>query len=1567
MPARKTTTSSLERDATRAVLFVHASGTHAVDLPWLEHVQSLGAEVFSHASLPGTHGTQHGLDEPQLLLGELAKAAPERPIVLLRAGLRLQAEHLDDLLALLDDPEAPQALTALSNSSPQYNPLAGLSADATPDGSSITAAVRVIGEPVLHEWPYWPEHLLVLSGTAANLLATGSFDHAQAAARLPGGIALPEWLFVADERAPAFRPLSLEPHESPRPVAWGTLSAHLQGWLDAGAPALNAPGRNGRAVTLHVTHSWGGGVSLWTESFIGADAGGDHLQLRSEQTQSGSGNGQKLSLYLGKETRFPIASWWLQPPILSVESQHDQYREALNETLNRFGVGRIMLSSLIGHSLDALRTGLPTVQVLHDYFPLWPLLSVHPDRYLTPGGVDLTAALKDHRGDLEFDDHGIEDWLAIREAYLEAVGNQRIHLVAPSQSVIDLYARLDPRWQGLEIKVIPHGLPPLRSGKQLSAKHRVDNKLRLLIPGRIQPGKGKALLLKALPGLTKHAQVYLIGTGKNGEDFFGLPGVSVILKYERDELAGLLDEIGPHLGALLSIVPETYSYTLSELQGFGLPVIATRCGSFAERIEDNITGWLIDPEPDALIEMVAKIARRPELLKSVSKGLSNLPGQKIAEMVGAYNTLCTPDEPPHLRPRKGLSLARAQSESARYQALYERGQLQQARQLNRGINQELARRSRWAEEADRAAGQARKHVQELEALVAERTAWAKEADRTAGQARKHVQELEALVAERTAWAGNLESQLVDAHAELAEMRSDLAAARSELAMTQSSLRQHQAELQALSQRQSETEAERQRLQDLQDMIVSSLSWRITRPLRVLRRSLRTAWQARIYNPARWHLLLSKLVRYLATQGVGGALRRLQSPVQGTAEKMTTRKPEAAERPETPAGRAASGTPGAGPEDSQAELALRFSRCESPRVSIVIPAFNQWAYTRQCLQSLRRAGASVPFEIILVDDASTDQTEQAMAQVEGVNYLRNPENLGFIGSCNRGSEQARGEFLVLLNNDTEVCQHWLDRLLETFAMVPEAGLVGAKLVYPDGTLQECGGMVLSDGSGWNYGRHDDPERPEYQFLRETDYCSGACIMLRTETFRRLGGFDTHYAPAYYEDTDLAFRIRQAGQKVLVQPAAVIVHHEGVTSGTDISSGTKQYQDINRGKFLERWAAALAEQAPPIHDPDDLSQVRAARDHHLKGRVLIIDATTPEPDQDSGSVRLTNLMQCFRDLGYGVTFFADNRVHAGRYTRELQQAGIEVLYLPWLDSLSEFFAQRGAEFDCVFISRHYIAVNYLSLVKRHCPQAPLIFDTVDLHYLREQRLAELEGSAALHQVARQTRRSELGIVAAADLTVVVSPAEVEVLAKDAPGARVHVLSNIHEVPGCRVGFRDRKDMVFIGGYQHPPNIDAATWFVRDIWPLVRSKLPEAKFHLIGSKATDEVRELAGDGVEFHGFVEDLEPWLDQCRLAVAPLRYGAGVKGKVNMSMSYGQPVVATPIAVEGMQAEDGREVLVAESAEDFASQVVSLYENEALWNRVSAAAIENVKTYFSLDAARASLATLLQSLPRKNTG
>ena len=620
---------------------------------------------------------------------------------------------------------------------------------------------------------------------------------------------------------------------------------------------------------------------------------------------------------------------------------------------------------------------------------------------------------------------------------------------------------------------------------------------------------------------------------------------------------------------------------------------------------------------------------------------------------------------------------------------------------------------------------------------------------------------------------------------------------------------------------------------------------------------------------------------------------------------------------------------------------------APRASIVVPVHGAFAHTLGCLRALAAHPPVTPFEVVVVDDASPDDTLEQLRRIGGLRVHARATNGGFIAACNEGAALARGEVLVFLNNDTVPQPGWLDALLATFERIPEAGLVGAKLVYPDGRLQEAGGVVFVDGSGWNYGRHDDPGDCRYAYLRDADYLSGAAIAIPRALFTQLGGFDPRYAPAYYEDTDLAFAVRAAGRRVLYQPAAVVVHDEGATAGTDIATGPKAAQARNQSVFAGKWHAALARQLPAgtVPTPSLL--------HRHQRQVLVIDALTPQPDRDSGSLRLVNLMRLLIDEGAHVVFLPANRSADGDYTRALQQLGVECWHAPHAARLPTWAREHGPRFDVVLVSRHYVASEFFPLLRRHAPQARLLFDTVDLHYLRERRAAELSGDAAGLRAAAATRARELALIRQADATLVVSEVERQLLAEDAPSARVRVLSNLHEVAPAGSGPEARADLLFVGGFRHPPNGDAVRWFVHDVFPAIRAQLPDVALHCIGGDVPEDIARLAEvPGVHVHGHVPDLAPWLARCRVSVAPLRYGAGVKGKVNHAMAHGLPVVATAAAVEGMHLRDGEDALVADDAPAFAAAVVQLYRDAALWATLAENGRRNVAMHFSADAARA---------------
>jgi len=631
--------------------------------------------------------------------------------------------------------------------------------------------------------------------------------------------------------------------------------------------------------------------------------------------------------------------------------------------------------------------------------------------------------------------------------------------------------------------------------------------------------------------------------------------------------------------------------------------------------------------------------------------------------------------------------------------------------------------------------------------------------------------------------------------------------------------------------------------------------------------------------------------------------------------------------------------------------IEFPVHEQVEISIVVPVFNQFRFTHACLASLQERQGKERFEVIVVDDCSTDETAEAVPRIPGVVYLRNETNSGFIASCNRGAEKGRGKYLVFLNNDILVRDGWLTALVDTFAEDPYAGIVGAKLIYPDGRLQEAGGVIWRDASGWNYGKFDDPAKPEYNYLREVDYCSAAALMIPKSLFQSVGGFDPRYAPAYYEDTDLAFKVRQAGHKVLYQPLSEVIHYEGATGGTDPATGTKKHQGINRSTFAETWAAELVTK-PTSGDAAFLRQAPTGRKN-----ILVIDHYVPSPDRDSGSLRMFQVLKLLRQLGHRVIFIPDNLANVAPYTGELQKRGIQVVYYPYVKNVRDYLISHGSDFDAVVLSRCDFARKHIADVRLHAPQSRIIFDTVDLHSLRAHRQAQITVDPEAREKARHKEELEYDLIRQTDETWVTSSVEQKLLQEKWPEKSIQLISNIVDIPGSSTPFELRRGFLFIGGFQHTPNTDAVLFFLKKIYPMVKERLRAAKFYIIGDKAPPEVVTLAGENIVITGLQRDVRPFFESVRLSIAPLRFGAGVKGKINQSMAFGVPVVATSLAVEGMELTDHEDILIADEPEDFAWALIELYESEELWKRLSENGIRKTRSLYSTDTAREKLEPL----------
>jgi len=630
--------------------------------------------------------------------------------------------------------------------------------------------------------------------------------------------------------------------------------------------------------------------------------------------------------------------------------------------------------------------------------------------------------------------------------------------------------------------------------------------------------------------------------------------------------------------------------------------------------------------------------------------------------------------------------------------------------------------------------------------------------------------------------------------------------------------------------------------------------------------------------------------------------------------------------------------------------LIFPTEDKPEVSIIIPVYNQFEYTYECLAAILKRSNGVPLEVIVADDCSTDLTQNLEEIVQGIKVIHNEKNLRFLLNCNNAAQYARGEFLVFLNNDTQVQKDWLRPLLNIMRRDESVGLTGSKLIYADGWLQEAGGIFWKDASAWNYGNRKNPEDPEFNYVKEVDYISGASIMIRTSLWKEIGGFDERFAPAYYEDADLAFEVRKRGYKVVYQPLSVVVHFEGMTNGTDINSGQKSYQRVNQQKFLDKWGAVLA-----AENYENGQNVFLAKDRgRFKKQILVIDHYVPNYDKDAGGKCTYMYLLLMVKMGFKVTFLGDDFYKYEPYSTELNQAGIEVLYgdyyyLKWQDWLKENLHY----FDYVYMQRPHISVKYIDLVKEYS-QAKVLYFAHDLHHLREYREYQLTGNEEKRKSSEKWKAIEYELFEKADVGHVVGNYEQAIMQKAFPNKPIRniPLYYSNHLEDIDKDFSKRKDLLFVGGFGHPPNADAVLWFCKEVFPKVLAKYPDIKFNVVGSKVSDEIKELADENVDIKGFLtdEELEQLYRTCRIAVVPLRVGAGVKGKVVEAAYYQIPLVTTSIGGEGLDTTMGN-MIIRDNADEMAKSICELYENYDKLREMSDAGVEFVQRYFTENEAR----------------
>ena len=638
----------------------------------------------------------------------------------------------------------------------------------------------------------------------------------------------------------------------------------------------------------------------------------------------------------------------------------------------------------------------------------------------------------------------------------------------------------------------------------------------------------------------------------------------------------------------------------------------------------------------------------------------------------------------------------------------------------------------------------------------------------------------------------------------------------------------------------------------------------------------------------------------------------------------------------------------------------------PIVSIVIVVYNEAELTYRCLRSLVET-VDVAAEYIIIDNASSDDTQCLLGRVKNAKILRNVEDLHFLRAANQGAARARGKALLFLNNDIRLEKGAVRYGLETLESSDDIGFVGGKLILPDGTLQEAGSIIWSDGACGGFGRGQMPDSPEFNYLRDVDYCSGAYMIMRRDVFEKLNRFDVAYAPAYYEETDLCMRIRAAGFRVIFDPRIVVNHYEFASAAYEGEASALMQRNFNL--FFSRHASALQRlhlpQSAPLHLSKDTNRARL--------KVLMIEDLLPFVSHGAGFPRSNAILHAFVKAGYFVTYYSVNEADATiKELRDNFPLQVEFILGINRPSLLDLIEQRAGYYNGIFICRP----GNMNVVRDHFSQRPeiyrgavLIYDAEAVCAPRDIMQRELSGEKFGHEERQTIIDNEIGLSDVADLVLVVNEQDGRHF-ELAGRPNVRVLGHALNTTPTQKAFSERNDFLFVGRLRgdQSPNVDALIWFIDEIMPRIDQRIgTDWRLIVAGSVASERLDALKNKRIVLLGRIEKLDNYYSQAKVFIAPTRYAAGIPLKVYEAAAYGVPSVVTPILADQLGWGDDKAVLVGVDAEHFSEQCARLYTDAVLWDSVRESGLAQIRENNSLEAFELALSSSLRSVRLSGNG
>ena len=630
-----------------------------------------------------------------------------------------------------------------------------------------------------------------------------------------------------------------------------------------------------------------------------------------------------------------------------------------------------------------------------------------------------------------------------------------------------------------------------------------------------------------------------------------------------------------------------------------------------------------------------------------------------------------------------------------------------------------------------------------------------------------------------------------------------------------------------------------------------------------------------------------------------------------------------------------------------KITFKLNSFKLPLVSIIIPINNNYNFIYDCLTSIDDSESSKNYETIISGNIANNNDkllkEKLLKDFKNISFHYFNKNKNYILNCNKASKFAKGKYIVFLRNVKRVYKNWLTSLLQIIQSDEKVGMVGSKIIDTNGILQEAGGIVWNNAQCENFGRYQNFDMPEYNYVKEVDYISGVSIIIKKSLWKKLEGFDERFTPRYYEDTDFAFKLRKNGYKVMYQPKSIVEEYKEIFEEKDILK-------INKLKFIEKWHNELKNQL-------DEGNIFLGRDRGFnKSKIFVIDRFVPNFDKDAGGRCTFKYLNLFKEIGLQVTFLGDNLRIMEPYTTILQQKGIEVLYGDsYKDKMLEKWLKNNLKyFKYIYLQRPDITIKYIDLIKKYS-SGKIFYFAHDLHHIRLLREYNLTKIRKKFEKSQDMKKIENKIFSEVDVIHVVGTYEYKILKeqyinKTIRNIPLYIYAN--QLKNIEKDFSKRKDLIFVGGFEHSPNFDGVIWFSKEVYPIIVEKFPDMIWHIISSHTNKIIKKLESKNIKIEGHLSDdnLHLLYQKCRIAIAPLRFGAGVKGKV-VEAAYNQiPMVTTSIGGEGLDYSIGA-FIMEDNPKKMAEIIRKLYNDYSKLKQMSDSGKVLIDSYFSKDKAK----------------